>query len=107
VSWVETEAWCPEVDEVRKAILHGSEESRPTDTILRQLKSATESGRYILSLAYLGDRDGKETIESYCESVDFPNDKLTGSIEQMKKDMDDLSEKSGVQKAEEVGGVWR
>jgi hypothetical protein len=107
VSWVETEAWCPEVDQVLDAILHGSEPSRPTDSILRQLKAATESGKYIISLAYLQETDGKEMIESYCETVEFPNSKMVGSLEQMKNDMDELLEKTGIQKSGEVSEVWR
>ena len=107
VSWVETDAWRPEVDQVLSAILHGSEASRPTDSILKGLKAATDSGRYIISLAYLGDKDEKETIESYCETVDFPNDKIIGSVEQMKKDMDDLLGKVGIEKRGEAGAVWR
>lgn len=107
VSWVETEAWDPDPDEVLRAILHGSLESRPTDNILRQLKMATESGRYILSLAYIGSKDDKETIESYCESVEFPKDKLAGTIGQMKADLAKILAETGTQEQEEAGKVWR
>lgn len=96
VSWVETEAWNPEPDEVLRAILHGTLEARPTDNILRQLKMATESGKYIISIAYLGSKDGKETVESYCETVEFPNDKLAGTITQMKADMAKIAAETGV-----------
>lgn len=108
VSWVETEAWNPEPDEVLAVILHGTAKARPTDRILNRLKLASESGRYMISLSYMGSRDDKETIESYCESVEFPNDNLLEAIEQMKADMAKIAAETGVKQQDgEVSNAWR
>lgn len=110
VSWVDAEAWDPEPDDIIKAILHGSLATRPTDQIIAHLKTAVESGKYIVSLAYIGDKEGKETVESYCESVEVPNDKLIGMMEQMKADMTRLADDSGVKSGteeKEVLSIWR
>lgn len=107
VTWVDTEAWDPEPDEVQKAILYGSSASRPTDNILKHLKSATESSRYIVSVAYIGTKDEKETIESFCEAVQFPNDRLVTALEQMKGNLDQIVNESGIESRGEAGGAWR
>lgn len=108
VSWVETEAWCPEVDDVKKAILYGSEASRPTDTTLKHLKAAAESGEYLVALVYMVEFEGKRAIKSYAENVQFPDNDLIKATEQMvEKDIAKIVADSGVQKAGEAGGVWR
>jgi len=105
VSWVNTANWDPNTDDVILAVLSGGAGKRPSNNILDKLKKAVESGRYIVTLAYIGEKEGKEMTESFCETVNFPNAALESAMQQMKDNMDEILQKSLPGK--EVNSIWR
>ena len=75
-----------------------------------KLKAAIDSGRYIIALAYVDTKDGKEVTQSFCESVMFPTGPLPGAMQQMKGNMDEIVQKAlpeAVDIQKEVQNVWR
>jgi hypothetical protein len=106
VSWVQSDNWCPEPGDVIRAVISGGADNRPTDSVLSKLKAAVDSGRYMVALVYIQEKNGKETAESFIETVNFPNNKLTGAINQIKSNMDELLKNEDVELRQEVG-IWR
>jgi len=93
VTWIPADNWDPESSDILKGILHDSQDARPSPAGLNHLQKAVGSGRYLLAVAYIDETDGKLTIESYVETVEVPDDKLTEVIAQVEKDMLTLSGK--------------
>lgn len=105
VSWVNTPNWEPNTDDVIVAILSGGAGKRPSNNILAKLKTAVESERYIVALAYIGTKEGKEMTETFCETVNFPTAGLMQAMEQMKTNMDEIMKETDPGKV--VNPVWR
>lgn len=105
VAWIETEAWDPDPNEILKGMLQ-DQNGRPSQKALNVLKSATEAEKYIIAIVYYDEKDGKAQIESYCEKVSFPDDKLVEAVTQIKRDLDTICEKSGIADNGEGGDIW-
>lgn len=115
VTWIPTDAWNPETKDVMQAMLDGSESVGLTAEILHHMKQAGESGRYLISITRLTEKDGKGTLESFCQAVGLPPDKQAEATAQSKQDMDnllkkitdELLEKGGVETGEGADTPWR
>ncbi len=107
VDWIETDAWNPEPNEVIQGMLDGTGGGRPSQKALNAIKAATTAGRYIIAIAYISGDDGDKHIESYCETVEFPNSELAGATAQIAKDMANLCDKAGIDGKAGKGNVWR
>jgi hypothetical protein len=106
VTWVETDAWDPETNEVFKGIINEGT-GRPSQKALSVLKAATGAGKYLLAVAYIEEKDGQAQIESYCETVEYPNDKLSETAKQIQKNLNELCQKAGVAVGGEGDNIWR
>lgn len=109
VTWVDCDNWRPPAEKIVSSMLAGGR-GAPVPSIIKVLKQATESGRYMVAIAYIKNEDDKETIETTCETVDYPNGELLKSIEELKERMDALVVKSGAAeetKQKVVSRAWQ
>lgn len=100
VTWV-GDTWNPEVEDVMKAL---QPHNVPAPQTLSAMMDAVQSGRYIISTAYMGEKNGKEAVLTSSSATNFPDDKLDEAARQMSKDVDGSIARA---KAERIPVSWR
>lgn len=81
VTWV-GDTWDPEPEQIMKAI---KPKNVPAPEVLSIIHEAVASGRYLLSVAFMGQRDGKDAVFSRCGAVGFPDTMMDSAAKQMAK----------------------
>lgn len=84
VTWV-GDTWDPEVEQIMEAI---KPKNVPAPEVLSIIHEAVASGRYLLSVAFMGQRDGKDAVFSRCGAVGFPDTMMDSAAKQMAKDVE-------------------
>lgn len=100
VTWV-ADTWDPEVEQIMGAI---KPKNVPAPEVLSIIHEAVASGQYLLSVAFMGQRDGKDAVFSQCGASNFPDDKLDQAAKQMAKDVQGCIAQV---KAERIPVSWR
>lgn len=79
VTWVSCEKpWDPEPEQILNAL---KPKDVPDMGILGAINAAVRSGRYIVAIAHVGEKDGNEAVFSTCIGVDFPDNELLEQAE--------------------------
>jgi hypothetical protein len=100
VTWI-GDTWDPDPEDIMAAL---KPKNVPAPQVLSILHDAVESGQYIISTAWMGERDGKEAVFTGCSAMSFPDDRLDQAAEQMTKDVNGAISKA---KAERIPVSWR
>lgn len=69
VTWIDN-TWDPEPEQILDAL---SRKSAPDPKTLQIVKAAVESQHYMIAVAYMGEKDGKEALYAQAGGTDFPD----------------------------------
>lgn len=102
VTWIHCDnPWDPEPEQIIDAM---KPQNAPDTPVLDAIRTACESGHYVLEIAYIGQKGGKDVVFSKCFGHEFPDIHLEQAEKQM---ISNIQERFGQAKAERRPVSWR
>jgi len=100
VTWVDCDNWNPDPEQILQAL---KPRNTPTPQVLNSIHQAVESKHYIVATAWIGEKDGGQSVLTNCETVNFPGGALDKAGELLSASMRSSIAKS---QAERIPKSW-
>lgn len=102
VTWVDCDNWDPEPGQIVAALK--PKHSAPDTRVLSAIYDAVQSGRYILAVAHVAEKDDKAAVIAKSIGINFPDSMLEQAEEYLTKSVKGWVAKA---KAERMPESWR
>ena len=84
VTWIPCDNWNPEPEQILDSL---KPKNVPPIQVLSMLHEAIDSGKFMIAVAHVGEREGKEAVFASSMSVEFPDQHLDQAEKQLAVDI--------------------